>query len=85
MLGAIYTEGRLDRKEVKRRIIEHCRAICDLAVKDPFPVRSTRRQFQRYLDFWKREEWQELAAAAVEALSQGEPQATGVYLGPGKT
>jgi len=85
MLGAIYAEGRLDRKEVKRRIIEHCRAICDLAVKDPFPVRSTRRQFQRYLDFWKRDEWEVLAAAAVEALSQGESQATGVYLGPDKT
>jgi len=85
MLGAIYREGKLDRKEVKRRIIEHCRAICDLSVKDPFPVHSTRRQFQRYLEFWKRDEWQDLAAAAVEALSQGEPQATGVYLGPGKT
>jgi len=84
MLGAIYTGGKLAKKEVKRRIIEHCRAICDLAVKDPFPVHSTRRQFQRYLDFWKRDEWQDLAAAAVVALSQGEPKATGVYLGPGK-
>lgn len=85
MLGAIYTAGKLDRKEVKRRIIEHGRAICDLSVKDPFPVHSTRRQFQRYLDVWKREEWQDLAAAAVEALSQGQPQAPGVYLGPVKT
>jgi len=84
MLGAIYTQGKLDRKEVKRRIIEHCRAICDLSVKDPFPVSSTCRQFQRYLDFWKRDEWQDLAAAAVGALSQGEPQATTVYLGPAK-
>jgi len=49
------------------------------------PVHSTRRQFQRYLDYWKRDEWQDLAAAAVKALSQGEPQAMGVYLGPSKT
>ena len=85
MLAPIYSLGKMDRKEVKRRIVEHCRAICDLAIKDSFPVYSTRRQFQRYLDVWKREEWQDLAAAAVEALSQGEPQAPGVYLGPGKT
>ena len=85
MLGAIYKEGKLDRKEVKRRIMEHCRAICDLAVKDSFPVYSTRRQFQRYRDVWKRDEWQDLADAAVGALSQGEPQAADVSLGPGKT
>jgi hypothetical protein len=85
MLSVIYREGELDREDVNRLIIEHCRAICDLSVKDPFPVHSTRRQFRRYLDFWKRDEWQDLAAAAVEALSQGEPKATGVYLGPDKT
>jgi hypothetical protein len=85
MLGAIYREGDVYREEVKRRVIEHCRAICDLAVKEPFPVRSTLRQFQRYLEFWKRDEWEDLAAAAVGALSQGESQVTGVYLGPGKT
>jgi hypothetical protein len=85
MLGAIYKEGKLDRKEVKRRIMEHCRAICDLAVKDSFPVYSTRRQFQRYRDVWKRDEWQDLADAAVGALSQGEPQAADVSLGPDKT
>ena len=70
------------RKEVKRRVVQHCRALCDLAGKDSFPVLSTRRQFQRYLDFWKRKEWQDLAAAAVGALSQGESQTTGIYLGP---
>ena len=47
-------------------------AICYRADKVLFPVRSTLRQFQRYLDFWNRDEWQELAAAAVAALSQGE-------------
>jgi len=84
MLAAIYTEGKLNRKEVKRLIIEHCRAIRDLSVKNAFPVNSTLRQFQRYLDFWKRDEWRDLAAAAVGALSQGEPQATRVYRRPGK-
>jgi len=59
------------------------RAICDLGGKNPFPVRSTLRQFQRYLDFWNRDEWQELATAAVAALSQRELRTMEVYLGPG--
>jgi hypothetical protein len=84
MLATIYSERKLARKEVKRRIIDHCQAIRDLAIKDSFPAYSTRRQFQRYRDVWKRDEWQDLAAAAVKALSQREPQGAGVYLGPGK-
>lgn len=70
--------------ELSHRVMEHCRAIRDLSVKDAFPLHSTRRQFQRYLDFWQRNEWRDLAAAAVGALSQGEPQATRVYRRPGK-
>jgi hypothetical protein len=85
MLGVIYREGKLNKREMKSRVIEHCRAICDLGGKNPFPVRSTLRQFQRYLDFWNRDEWQELATAAVAALSQREAQAIDIYLGPGGT
>jgi hypothetical protein len=73
MLGAIYTEGKPNKRELKRRITEHCRAIRDLSVKDAFPLHSTRRQFQRYLEVWQRNEWRDLAAAAVGALNQGEP------------
>ncbi len=84
MLGVIYGEGKVDREEVKRGVIEHCRAICDLSVNHPFPLRSTLQQFQRYLDFWKRDEWEDLAAAAVRVLKQRETEGTGVYLGPGE-
>jgi hypothetical protein len=39
---------------------------------DEFPIRSTRRQFRRYLESWKRDEWATLADAALGALSDEE-------------
>jgi hypothetical protein len=85
MLGVIYREGKVNREEVKRRVIEHCRAIRDLAVKDPFPVRSTCRQFQRYCQWWKRDEWQDVAEAAVKTLEEGGSWVGRVYLRSGQT
>ncbi len=35
-----------------------------------FEVDSTRRQFQRYIDYWgRKEEWRSIAEEAVSALS----------------
>jgi hypothetical protein len=70
-----------DFPELSRRVFEHCRAIREapragargLMAKNDFPLHSTGRQFQRYLEFWRRAEWRDLAAAAVGALNQGEP------------
>lgn len=58
-------------KDVKKRVREHCRAIVDLMSIDSFEVLSTRRQFERYRDYWdkKGEEWQPIAEVAVRALS----------------
>jgi hypothetical protein len=60
-------------KNVKKRVREHCKAIVDLMGQGSFHVDSTRRQFQRYLDYWDRkgEEWQSIAKEAVSALSVG--------------
>lgn len=85
MLGAIYAGPGGNRDEVKRRVVEHCRALCDHAGRDSFPVFSTCRQFQRYRDCWKRDEWQDVAEAAVKALEEGSSWVGRVYLGPGET
>ena len=71
MLGAIYAGAESEKEEMRRQVVEHCQALCDLMGKDSFPVFSTCRQFQRYLDWWKREEWQDLAAIAVKTLGKG--------------
>ena len=85
MLGGIYGGPKFNREEAKQRIVEHCRAICDLAGSEEFTLLSTRRQFQRYLVWWKRDEWQDLATVAIAALSPGESQTPEVYLGRGET
>ena len=55
-------------EELVARVVEHCKAIVDLMGMNSFHVASTRRQFQRYLDYWDRDMWRDIAAAAVEAL-----------------
>jgi hypothetical protein len=85
MLGIIYAGPGSEREEVKRRVIQHCRTICDLVGQESFPVFSTRRQFERYRDWWKRDEWQDVAEVAVKALEEGNSWGGRVYLGPGET
>ena len=68
LLGVVYSESGFDRDEVKNRIVELCRSIRDVS-KDRFPVMSTSRQFKRYLNLWCRKDWQDLAEAAVTALT----------------
>ncbi len=70
MLGTIYSQEKTGKDEVKSRVVEYCKAICDLAGSNSFYASSTRRQFQRYLDYWKRDEWNDLAAAAIKALGE---------------
>ncbi len=65
-------------KNVKRRVREHCKAIVDLMGERSFHVDSTRRQFQRYIDYWDDQgyEWQPIATEAVRALSLGRDEST---------
>ncbi|MCK7508692.1 MAG: hypothetical protein MZV70_34780 [Desulfobacterales bacterium] len=85
MLGVIYGGSDFDGKKAKEHITEYCREIRDVAGGESFPVFSTRRQFERYLNIWKREEWRDLAHAAVEALGEAESWLGHTYLGPGRT
>jgi hypothetical protein len=54
---------------IKKQVQEHCNAIVQLMGEDSFEVYSTRRQFQRYLEYWDKDDWRPLAEAAIKALS----------------
>jgi hypothetical protein len=69
LLSSVYGERtEAERKSAKAEIKRYCKEICELADNDPFPIFSTRRQFRRYLNYWRRPEWEELAREALRAL-----------------
>jgi len=68
LLGVIYSESSFDRDDAMNRIVGLCQSIRDVS-EDRFPVLSTSRQFKRYLNFWCRKDWEDLAQAAVTALA----------------
>lgn len=71
MLGSVYAGKQFRVREAQRTITEACQAIIASAGSDPFPVQSTRRQFQRYGEQWADERWSALAKLAVDQLSAG--------------
>jgi hypothetical protein len=81
LLGVVYGGPTFDREQAKKTIMAYCREIYTVVGSDAFPVYSTRRQFQRYITYWPRTEWTGLAAAAVQALGDGESWRGRVYLG----
>jgi hypothetical protein len=64
----MYGDGAA-RDKICERVVHHCQEIRRLMGDESFHVFSTRRQFQRYLDWWKRDEWETIARAAVAALT----------------
>jgi len=54
---------------IRQRVCEHCKTIVQMMGFESFHVSSTRRQFGRYATWFKREEWQEVADAAVSELT----------------
>jgi hypothetical protein len=69
LLGTVYAKGEdADPLRIRQRVVETCSQIRNLTGSDSFHVSSTRRQFQRYLEWWDRTEWREVARAAVNAL-----------------
>ncbi|MCP4118412.1 MAG: CHAT domain-containing protein [Desulfobacteraceae bacterium] len=72
LLGTVFG-GEEYRKEAARVEIELCcKKITELCEPDEFPVKSTTRQFLRYAGIWCREEWAELARAALDSLGYSE-------------
>lgn len=54
---------------IKKQVQEHCSAIVQLMGEDSFEAYSTRRQFQRYIDYWDKARWRPIAKAAMAALT----------------
>jgi len=67
MLGPYHTSGTVSA--TPKTVVDHCTSIVNLMGPASFPVESTRRQFQRYLDAWQDATWEAIARAAVEALT----------------
>jgi hypothetical protein len=71
LLGLVYRSDGFAQEAARDCIVRHCAELCELSESNPDPVRSTQRQFRRYLDYWAREGWNGLAQAALEMLEQG--------------
>ena len=71
LLGVIYSESSFDTNDARGKILELCQGICDAVHDDRFPILSTSRQFKRYLNYWCRNEWKDLAQIAVKTLTDG--------------
>ena len=62
------------RSNVQAAVLKHCDKIVELTGADSFTTKSTRRHFQRYVDRWFLEKWEQndladVARAAVERLT----------------
>lgn len=73
LLGAVYAGDERTPQSRLEALVAECRRVCEACDdadngEDRFPIASTQRQFQRYLDHWPRPQWQELAQAAVATL-----------------
>lgn len=68
LLGVAYDAQNFDYQQAKKDITRYCNEIRALLGPDEFPLFATQRQFRRYLKYWDREEWRDLAYTALEAL-----------------
>ena len=69
MLGAVYLGERFDEASAGKEIVSLCRQIRELVPSNSFSLFSTLRQFRRYLGYWPRDNWNELASGAIDALN----------------
>jgi hypothetical protein len=68
LLGVAYGGQNFDYDQAKKDIAHYCNEIQALLGPDEFPLLSTQRQFRRYIKYWDREEWRDLACIALETL-----------------
>jgi hypothetical protein len=68
LLGSIYDAADFDEAAAIDEIRSKLVKLRQIAFPDPFPLQSTRRQFERYLLYWPRKQWNRLAEAALEAI-----------------
>ncbi|SFL79662.1 CHAT domain-containing protein [Nitrosomonas communis] len=68
LLGVAYGGPDFNDQHAKEEIIRYCSEMRAQLGPDEFPLLSTQRQFRRYIRYWDREEWRDLAYIALEAL-----------------
>jgi len=71
LLRFYHAPSRSSPGDVGSRVVGLCEQIVQEVGRDDFSVFSTRRQFQRYVDWWKNDVWTETAKAAVAVLTRG--------------
>ncbi|HBZ29112.1 MAG TPA: CHAT domain-containing protein [Nitrosomonas nitrosa] len=76
LLGIAYDVQNFDPIQAKKDIVRYCNEIRALLGPDEFPLFSTQRQFRRYIKYWEREEWKDLALTALKTLGDPSPQGT---------
>lgn len=78
LLGVIFGGEQYSKNTAEKEIGRYCKEIMEICAPEAFPVRSTARQFRRYVDIWKRKEWTALAQTALDFLGNNKPGATGL-------
>jgi len=70
LLASIFggTESADGKQQAEAEIKKYCKEMREFFGPNAFPVFSTRRQFRRYLTYWGRPEWNDLAEEALKAL-----------------
>jgi hypothetical protein len=68
LLGVAYGGQRFRPTQAEKDIRKYCEEMLHLLGADAFPVLSTQRQFRRYLEYWARDHWNDLAKVALAAL-----------------
>jgi hypothetical protein len=70
LLSVYHVPARSSAEEVTAEVTQHCEEIRRIVGWDDFAVLSTRRQFQRYVSWWKKDVWSDIASAAVACLTR---------------
>lgn len=70
LLGSVYAVPTdYNREQTKTEIKACCKEMHELLDANNFAIFSTKRQFRRYLTYWKSPKWEDLAKEALKALS----------------
>jgi hypothetical protein len=68
MLRTYHAKGAATHADPIKRSVDQCKSLVDLMGFSSFHVQSTLRQFERYLKYWRRDEWNAIAEAAAGVL-----------------
>ncbi len=73
MLGLYHNKSKDKTKskdDIEKEVRKHCQEIIDLEGRDSFHVLATKRQFNRYVNWWGETDLNKIATAALEVLEE---------------